>query len=136
MWCCPAIVYIWNNLAEVEKVYSKSSITLMMITGSTAASKAIPPHFLFSMTTTSKERMQICSDLLRFMPNVKGQFGSNTVKEWPVSFGMNSKGGTYGAKYKKYFLSIVPLFPDLEDKTGLWIMLKVDSRPGRLQPNL
>ncbi len=134
---CPALVYVGKNLPEVGKAYSKSSVTLTMITGSTAAGKAIPPHFQFSTTATSEERMRLRSDLLQFMPNVKGQFGCNDVKEWPVTFGMNSKGGMDDDKYKKYFFSsIIPLFPDIEDKPGLQIMLKVDSGPGRLQPTL
>ncbi len=52
-------------------------------------------------------------------------------------FGMNLKGGMDNVKYVKYiFLSIIPLFPDLEDQPGLQIMLKVDSWPGQLQPKL
>lgn len=132
----PAIVYVGNNLPEVGKAYSKSSLALTMITGSTAASEAIPPHFQFLTTATSEERMRICSDLLQVMPNVKGQFGCYTGREWPVTFGMNLKGVMDDAEYEKYlFLSIIPLFPVLEDKAVFRIILKFDSRPGRLQQN-
>ncbi len=62
------------------------------------------------------------------MPYIKGKFGYNSVREWPVMFGINLKGGMDDAEYEKYlFSSIIPLFPNLKDQPGLRIMLKVDG---------
>ncbi len=109
----------------------------VIITGSTAAGEAIPHHFQLSTMATSEDRMRLRSELLQFMPYIKGKFGCNSVREWPVTFEMNLKGGMDDAEYEKYiFLSIILLFSDLEDQPRLQIMLKVDSGSGQLQPKL
>ncbi len=101
---------------EKQKAYSKSSITLMMITCSTVASKAIPSHFQFSTMATSKERMNwfgpiavhakceetswlwYCQRVTRFLWD-EFERGHGWCHIWKISF-----------------LSIILLFPDLEDK--------------------
>ncbi len=51
---------------------------------------------------------------------------------WPCTIGMNEKGGMTDVKFEKYIdISIVPLFPELEDTNGKRVMLKVDSSSGR-----
>ncbi len=40
----PSVVYFGKNLSKVGKSLSKSSITVTVITGSTAAGEAILPH--------------------------------------------------------------------------------------------
>ena len=45
---------------------------------------------------------------------------------------MNEKGGMTDVKFEKYInISIVPLFPELEDTKGKRVLLKVDSSSGR-----
>ena len=45
---------------------------------------------------------------------------------------MNEKGGMTDVKFKKYIdISIVSLFPELEDTKGKRVLLKVDSGSGR-----
>ena len=45
---------------------------------------------------------------------------------------MNEKGGMTDVKFKKYIdISIVSLFPELEDTKGKRVLLKVDSSSGR-----
>ncbi len=74
---------------------------------------------------------------MEFMPKINGKFGSSNTKQWPVTFGMNSKGGMDDDEYKKFILgSIIPLFPDFKDIPGKRVMIKVDSGPGRLQHDL
>ena len=71
------------------------------------------------------------------MPKINGKFGSSNTKQWPVTFGMNSKGGMDNDEYKKFILgSIIPLFPDVEDIPGKRVMITVDFGPGRLQQDL
>ncbi len=96
----PVIVYIGKFLPEVGKTVSKSSMSMTMITGSTAAGEAILPHFQFLTIAQSEETMQLCAKAIEFMPNILGQFGCNDVREWPVTFGMNMKGGMDNEEYK------------------------------------
>ncbi len=105
----PLIVYVGKNLPDSGKSFSKSSITVTMITGSTAASEAIPPHFQFSTAAKSEDCMQICLELMQFMPNIKGQFCCDVEHNWPVTFGMNAKGGMDDVEYKSIFYC--QLFP-------------------------
>ena len=63
-----------------------------------------------------------------FFPKIKGTFGTNCEKEWPVTLGMNLKGGMDEREFRSYFLnSIVPLFPDAQDVKGKRVIMKVDS---------
>ncbi len=62
------------------------------------------------------------------MPMIKGKFSCNSVREMSATLGVNTKGSTDNTECKKYiFLSIFPLFPDLEDVTGLLMILKTDN---------
>ena len=50
---------------------------------------------------------------------------------------MNEKGGMTDVKFEKYIdISIVPLFPELEDTNGKRVMLKVDSGPRSMILNI
>ena len=67
------------------------------------------------------------------MPQIRGKFGNDEEKLWPVTFGMNPKGGMDEAEFEKYLSnSIFPLYPDVKDVMGKRVMLKVDSGAGRL----
>ena len=54
----------------------KSSVLITMITGSTAANKAILPHFQFSTTSKSKETQHMNVNSVAFCPKVNGDFGT------------------------------------------------------------
>jgi len=63
---------------------------------------------------------------------VRGQFGFASVRRLPCSYGLNEKGGMNAEELNKYFnKNVLPLYPDMEDKPGKRVMLKVDSGPGR-----
>jgi hypothetical protein len=50
---------------------------------------------------------------------------------------MNEKEGMTDDEFKKYIeYSICPLYPDMEDKPGKRVLLKVDSGPGRNRKDL
>lgn len=57
---CPAIVYNGKYLHEVGKAFSKLSLPMIMIMGSTSAREGIPPHFQFS-TMAQSENMMHCA---------------------------------------------------------------------------
>ncbi len=110
----PSIVYIDKHLPKVGKAYSECSMTIITITtGSSAAGEAILPHFQFSAMGQSNETMRLKVDILQFMPNITGIFGYNTIQNvWPVTCGMNLKGGMDDDKFQKYILAI----KDLDDR--------------------
>ncbi len=59
------------------------------------------------------------------------------MHSWPVTFGANEKGGMDSEEFEKFVMnSIVPLYPHATNKTGMRVMLKVDSGPGRMNLNL
>ena len=48
-----------------------------------------------------------------FFAKIKGKFGTNCEKEWPVTLAMNLKRGMDEREFSAYFFnSIVPLFPN------------------------
>jgi hypothetical protein len=48
--------------------------------------------------------------------------------EWLCIVGMNGKGGMNNKEFECYIdISIIPLFPNLEDMPGKYILLKVNS---------
>ena len=72
-------------------------------------------------------------ETVKFMPNVVGKYGCEEEKKWPVTFGMNKKGGMTEDEFWKYLeKSVFPLHPDAKDKPSKRVIQKVDSGPGRL----
>jgi hypothetical protein len=90
---CPEVMSYSQTLPNLEKSAIKSSVSTTMITGSMAAGEAIPLHFQFSTTSKSKETQCVNVNSIAFFPKVTGKFGTNDSKEWPVTIGMNKKGG-------------------------------------------
>ena len=78
------------------------------------------------------ETMRLNVDVAEHVPLVRGKFGCEEERTWPVSFGQNEKGGMDEEEFAEYlFNSIVPLFSPAKDKPGHRVLLKVDSGPGR-----
>lgn len=133
----PAVSFFDPRLPQVGRGTSKSANTATMITGSTAAGKAIPPHFQFQTKAKSDETERIRIEAIKYMPKVLGKFGCDEVREWSVTLGLNEKGGMDDAEFFEYFKNnIVALYPDAKDKPGRRVMPKVDNGPGRLGTNL
>ena len=132
----PAIVFTATDGAKSGATQaSKSSYSPTIICGSTAAGKALPPHFqLKSMAQTSSgQRFSV-----QFIGNckcIKGKFGFPVEKTLDCTFGMNEKAGMNSEELHKYLLkAILPLFPDVQDFPRKRVICKVDSGPGRMNP--
>ena len=55
-------------------------------------------------------------------------FGSNEESIFPVTIGMNKKGGMTDMEFDHYIEnSVVPLFLDLADRPGKWVLLKLTA---------
>jgi len=77
----PAIQFTDPNLQASYKRTSKSSTTITMITGSSAAGEAIPPHFQFP-TRAKEDTAKIKNDVFKYLKKVLGVFGAATIQEW------------------------------------------------------
>mmetsp|Transcript_13382 Transcript_13382/g.31511 ORF Transcript_13382/g.31511 Transcript_13382/m.31511 type:complete len:575 (+) Transcript_13382:842-2566(+) len=125
----PAVEMFDPSLQASFKRTSKSSVTITMITGSSAAGEAIAPHFQFPTRATSKET-KFDIETARWMKQIRGHFGIN--KNWECTYGKNEKGGMNVEEFEKYVhKNIIRLFPDAADVSGSRVILKCDGGPGR-----
>ena len=81
----PEVLFHSCNLSNIGKSTIKSSVSIIMITGSTAAGEAMPLHFQFSMESKNKDTQRVNVNSIAFFPKVKGKFGTRDLKEWPVT---------------------------------------------------
>ena len=133
----PTVSYFYPSLPQLGQAASKSNVTTTLICGSTAGGEALPPHFQFSTKAKSEETMRLRRDTVVHMRQVRGKFGNKTTNLFPVTIGMNEKGGMDDEEFHKYIMnSIVPLYPDVSNKKGKRVLIKIDSGPGRTNPEL
>ena len=113
--------------------YGKISLTTTLITGSTAAGEAIPPHFQFSTKAQIAEMEKLRVELVAYMPHVRGKFGAPEDQEWTITVGMNSRGGMDNVEFDEYLSnSLIPLYPGAEEVKGNRVLFKLASGPVRL----
>jgi hypothetical protein len=103
-----------------------------MITGSTAAGEALPPHFQFQTSAKSDETQRIRIDVADLYKKVVMTLGTDKEHELDCTFGLNVKGGMDQVEFEKYMmLSLVDrlgeilawlIFPDCE----LWLSVTAD----------
>eukprot|EP00804_Cyclotella_cryptica_P007399 CCRYP_002608-RA/>CCRYP_002608-RA protein AED:0.30 eAED:0.30 QI:0/0/0/1/0/0/2/0/222 len=130
----PEVIFYSPHLPNLGKATIKNGTATTMIAGSTAAGEPIPPHFQFQTHAQSVDTQSININLVTFLPNIIGKFGTEEKRKWAVTFGYNAKGGMDNEQFKEYFrTNIAPLYPDAEDKVDERVMVKVDSGPGRLE---
>jgi hypothetical protein len=133
----PQAIFCNPHLPLVGKATSKEGATSAMITGSSVAGEAIPPHFQFAPTAQHKDNKQCQMEVAAFSPNIRGKFGIDEPCYLGVSVGLNEKGGMDEAEFEKYICkSILPLFPDACNMPGKHVMIKVDSGLGQLNIDL
>ena len=68
----PTVTYYDVRFPQLGKATSKSALSTTMITGSSAAGEAIPPHFQFQTSATSAEGEAIRIEMIRYLLDVKG----------------------------------------------------------------
>jgi hypothetical protein len=108
-----------------------------MISGSTAAGEPLLPHFQFQTSAQTAEAEAIRIETIRYMLNVRGTFGHESKQSFPILLGLNHKGGIDDQEFFEYLKKpIMELFPDAAPVRGWWAVIKCDSGPGRLNPDL
>ena len=133
----PTVTYYDVRFPQLGKATSKSALTTTMISGSTAAGEPLPPHFQFQTSAQSAEAEAIRIETIRYMLDVKGTFGHESEQSFPISLGLNHKGGMDDEEFFEYVKkSIMKLYPDAAPVRGRWVVIKCDSGPGRLNPDL
>ena len=127
----PTTTYYDVRFPQLGKSTSKSALSTTMITGSTAAGEPLPPHFQFQTSSQSSEHESIRIEMMRYMLDVRGTFGHDTKQSFPISIGLNNKGGIDEEEFFEYLKkSIMKLWPDAAPVKGKWVVIKVDSGPG------
>ena len=113
---------------------NKSACSPTVICGSTSAGEALPPHFqLKASAAKAEERERFNVEFMEHCKDVLGRFGTDGIKSWPCTFGMNEKAGMNAVELQKHLCKgMLPLHPDMENVPGKRVIVKVDSGPGRL----
>ena len=108
-----------------------------MIGGSNAEGKPIPPHFQFQTSAQTPDAKALDIECIRYMLNVQAVFGHEEVQSFPILLGLNNKGAMDDVKFFEYLQkSIMKLYPDTAPIKGKWVIIKCDSCPGRLNPDI
>ena len=129
----PPMTFHAPDVAGGATRVNKSGHSCTVICGSNAAGEPLPPHFQLKTAAQTSERERIGIDWIANSKNVMGRIGLPERRELACTFGMNDKGGMNAVELQKYMNgSIVPLFPDVEDKPSKRVICKVDSGPGRM----
>jgi len=133
----PSFVFFDAKKPRPGSSTNKSSLSLTIIVGGTAAGEMIPPHFQFT-TDGQNEALQVWNtSIIKYMHDVKGRFGHEQEKYHPCTYGMNEKGGMNKWEFEEYVKnSLVTLYPDAADMPGKRVLLKADSGPGRKNTEL
>ena len=128
----PPVVFSSTDVPSGSTSVNKCGYKTTLICGSTAAGEPIPPHFQFKTLAKTIQGQRISVDWFALCPRIYGKFGHDKEKKFPVTFGMNGKGGMDSVELQKYIdTAILPLYPDIADVPGKRVLMKVDSGPGR-----
>jgi hypothetical protein len=128
----PSMTFIAPDVAGGATSVNKSGYSSTIICGSNAAGEPVPPHFQLKTMAQTNDREKLSVDWFCSTKNIIAQFGHSERKSLPCTFGMNEKAGMNDIELGKYINnSILPLYPDIEDTPSRWVILKVDSGPGR-----
>ena len=115
----------------------KSSDKCTAIFGMNFDSEAMPPCVQFPTRAKDLKRCKLHCGLLESLRQVQGRFGYSASRWHDTGFGMNPKGGMGKASFFKYITEFVfRLYPDAADVPGKRVMIKIDSGPGRMYPEL
>jgi hypothetical protein len=110
----------------------KNSFSGTLMQGCTAGNELVPPHFQLPSDAMTEDGMRISSEFIKDMKLTLGKFGHDELKEFPCTYGMNTKGGMNGKEFANYMLNCyLTLYPDAADLPGKRVCVLVDGGPGR-----
>ena len=103
----PAVSFWDPCLPQIDKATRKSALISMMSTGSTVASKAIPPHSQFQTKAKTNDGQRFCMDMFKYMHTVVGKFGCSKIRQWSVTIGLNRRPVKVSYTRPSYFKRFV-----------------------------
>jgi hypothetical protein len=121
-----------THFPQLGKATSKSALTTTMIGGSNVAGEPIPPHFQFQLSAQTPDAEALRIKCICYMLNVQAAFGHEEVRSFPISLGLNNKGGMDDDEFFEYLQkSIMKLYPDAAPVKGTGSLSngEVESRP-------
>ena len=108
-----------------------------MIGESNAVGKPIPPHFQFKTSAQTPDANHFVSSVSVTCSMCNRRSVTKRFQSFPISLGLYNKGGMDDVKFFEYLQkSIMKLYPDATPVKGKWVVIKCDSGPGRLNPDL
>ena len=115
----------------------KSSDKCTVIFGMNFDNEPMPPYIQFPTKAKDPRRYKLHASLMESLKQVQGRFGFPVSRWFDTGFGMNPKGGMDKEGFYKYITEFVlRLYPDAEDSPGKRVLIKIDSGPGRMYPQL
>lgn len=119
------------NLSRTGRAAHKTSMSMTLMAGSTAAGRMLAPHVQLPTSATAEERQRIRADVAMHFPTFLWQVGSGDEVSLEPTFGCNEKGGFDANQFRKFIHTLLTWFPDCADVDGKRVFVKVDSGPGR-----
>jgi hypothetical protein len=113
----PAMTFFAPDVPGGGTAVNKSGYSATVICGSTAAGDPFPAHFQLKTLAQTPEGQRMSVDWFRNTKKVIGKFGFPSRRPLPCTFGMNERAGMNAVELNKYMKnSILPLYPDIEDR--------------------
>ena len=96
------------------------------------------PHFHFQTAAQTAKAESIQIETICYMLDVRGTFGHEAEQPFPISLGLNNKGGMDDDDFfESVQKSIMRLYPDAAPEKGKWVCItKCNIGPGRLNADL
>ncbi|CAB9528949.1 unknown protein [Seminavis robusta] len=99
------------------------------------AGEALPPLLIFPTSAKDPSNYKLKADFAASLPQMKAIFGFNEERYHNVPFAMNPKGGmTKDMLFQFFTRCIIPLYPKSADNKQNRVLVKIDSGPGRRDP--
>lgn len=129
----PPMTFMAPEVCGGATSVNKSGYSSTIICGSNAAGEPYPPHFQLKSMAQTDALQRLSIEWFHHAKNIIARHGFPIRMSLPCTFGMNERAGMNSVELDKYLKgSIVPLYPDMEDKPGKRVILKMDSGPGRM----
>ena len=125
----PAMEQYNPNLPNSGNASHKSSSKTTFLLGVTMNDEVIPPLLVLM---SSAQRPNVSGELLSCLKQIKGKFGHNTEKWFDPVVSFSEKSSITAEIFVEWIIKVVQLlYPNVEDKPGKRVVLKLDCGPGR-----
>jgi hypothetical protein len=97
----PEVTFYNLHLPQLGIGTSKSALTTTLITESSAAGEAIPPHFQYPTMAKIEDPQKLRMEIAMYGPDILCKFGVEKAEYLGILYGMNEKGGMDKVEFKK-----------------------------------